>query len=60
MKFYIIWPERRFVSEETIAMWFSDALANEEIDAELARVTDPEMMARELHYAGLITLGRRS
>ena len=54
--FEIIWPERRFVSEDKIRVWYSDAVANGE--AEETDLTEVEEMARELSSIGHITLGR--
>lgn len=51
----IVWPERRAVSDEWIAMQYSDAVANGDCDAGMVSVGD---MAAELHEAGLITLSR--
>ncbi len=57
MKFEIIWPNRRWVSEDQIKMWYSDAMGNGDIDDD-GILNDPEEMARELHNIGTITLGR--
>jgi hypothetical protein len=57
MMFEIIWPEHRWVDENQIKVWYSDALANGEVDNEDI-FDDPEAMARELHDIGTITLGR--
>jgi len=54
--FQIIWPERRWVSEDQIKMWYTDAVANGE--AEETQLNDVEEMARELSSIGHITLGR--
>ena len=54
-RFQIIWPEYRFVSEEKIRTWYSDAVANGETGA--TDLLDPEEMARELDSIGVITLG---
>ncbi len=56
-RFEIIWPEHRYVSEDQIKLWYSDAIANG--DAEETNLNDPEEMARELSSIGVITLGRR-
>ncbi len=55
-RFELIYPERRFVSEQQIRTWYSDAVANGE--AEETNLRDPEEMARELQSIGHITLGR--
>lgn len=55
-RFEIIWPEYRFVSEAQIRTWYVDAVANG--DAEETDLRDPEEMARELSFVGIITLGQ--
>ena len=65
-RFTIIWPEHKVISGDKIALWFSDAVANGEIDE--AYASDPEFtgddrfraMAKELHNLGHITLARDS
>jgi hypothetical protein len=51
----IIWPERRMVPTETLRNWFSDAVANGEIDAEESDGTLYQM-CRALESAGIVTL----
>lgn len=53
--FEIIWPEKRWVSEDQIKTWYFDAVENGEANAGL---NDVEEMARELSSIGHITLGR--
>lgn len=56
---YIIWPERRIVPGKTIRLWFSDAIANGDIEPDEVDGSDSlEYCAKALSYAGLITLGR--
>jgi len=55
---YIVYPERKFVSEETIAGWFADAVENREISPEYLGATDLETMIRALNDAGIITTAR--
>jgi hypothetical protein len=57
MRFHTIWPENRYVSEEQIRSWYADAVANGE--TELTELRDPEDMAHELSWIGVITLGHR-
>lgn len=57
MQFEILWPDRRWVSENQIKIWYSDALANGDAEDETI-FEDTEAMARELHDIGIITLGR--
>lgn len=55
-KFVILWPEKRVVGAEQIKSWYSDAVANNQ--ATKKDLTDPMEMAHELHYVGIITLGK--
>lgn len=55
-RFFILWPEQRYVTAAQIETWYSDAIANEEVD-DLTCET-PADKAAELHHAGVITLGR--
>jgi hypothetical protein len=57
MKFEIVWPDHRWVSEDQIKIWYSDALVNGNAEDETI-FDDPEAMARELSDIGTITLGR--
>lgn len=50
----IVWPEKRIVTEEQIATWYSDAVANGEATA---GITDPLKQALALDDAGIITVG---
>lgn len=56
MDFKLLYPERRVVSERQIKTWYSDAVANDEVDDKTC--TDVIDMAKELSSAGIITLGR--
>jgi hypothetical protein len=66
MQFEIIWPEKRWVTAQRIAIWYGDAVANGKISADdvghairaASSLAGPELQARALHNAGLITLGR--
>jgi hypothetical protein len=53
-KFLVIWPERRIVAGDEIAIWYADAKANLEV---LGTAKTNADKARELDDAGLITLG---
>jgi hypothetical protein len=55
--FHILWPEVKDVSSDTIEMWYADAVANDEIDADLMNLNDNVEKAKALDDAGLITLG---
>jgi len=56
-QFFIVYPERRWVSEAKVITWYRDAVANGEITdrTKLVRVSD---MLSELEDAGLVTQGR--
>jgi hypothetical protein len=58
LKFWIIWPENRFVSENQMKTWYFDAVANNEISREYLDLKDVSKMAAALNDAGLITLGQ--
>ncbi len=51
----VIWPERRYVDDSVIRRWYADAVANREVEE--TGLNDPREMAKELHGAGVITLG---
>jgi hypothetical protein len=48
----IVWPVRRTVSEDTIRMKYSDAVANGEV--EYTDLTDIDMIMDELESAGQV------
>lgn len=55
MSYYtILYPEARVVSDKQILTWYSDAVANEQVDD--AGSVSAEQAASILHEAGLITL----
>lgn len=58
----IIWPERRFVPAAKINVWYSDAIANGEVDDGDLGIPDAEFQrqARVLAYIGFITIGAAS
>lgn len=58
MRFWIIWPEARFVPAAQIRRWYFDAVANDQIAPEYLDEVRPERMAEALSDAGLITLGQ--
>lgn len=55
-RFHIIYPDDRYVDEDKIRVWFTDALDNGELSDEDVYSVDDQAMA--LHQAGLITLAR--
>jgi len=56
---YIIWPEKRAVSDEEIASWYSDAVANGEIGPSYVPEMDSEKMAAALEDIGVLTVGKK-
>lgn len=57
-RFYIIYPENRFVTSSQMKMWYYDAVANDEIAREYLDLDDTARMAEALSDAGIITLGQ--
>jgi hypothetical protein len=55
---YIVWPEKRYVTDEQINVWYEDAVANDEIDAPYLDAKTPEAKAEALEDAGLLSIGR--
>ncbi len=56
----LVYPEKRVVSNETIAQWYRDAVANDEIAPDyLSTEKHPTVrdMAAALMDAGIITVG---
>jgi hypothetical protein len=56
----IIWPEKRFVTEETIEGWFADAVADNEVSPDDISAKTPMDKARVLEDIGKITVGTES
>jgi hypothetical protein len=54
--FFLLYPERKVVTATRILGWYSDALADGEVEGESD--VDAFEAARILDEAGLITLGR--
>lgn len=57
MSVYIIYPEQRWIDDTKLAMWYSDACTNGEVDDEYMGATTIKRMAAALSDAGIITLG---
>jgi len=55
----LVYPEKRVVSDETIAMWYADAVANNDIGPDYKGFEKHEIrnMASALMDAGIITVG---
>ena len=60
MTTYIIWPEQRHVSDETLWTWYRDAIDNRQIADEYLHAHDLQTVRRALSDAGIITLGQQS
>src|ERR1700722_5452729 len=52
--FYILYPERRVVSTHPLARWYTDAVANGQVED--CGPCSVQAAANALHQAGLITL----
>ena len=52
IEYNIVYPEDRWVSEDTIRMWYADAVANSEVD--YTDLTDIDEIMDELENAGLV------
>jgi hypothetical protein len=48
-----VYPEERWVSEDTIRMWYADASSNDEVDC--TDLTDIDLIMDELMSAGFVT-----
>lgn len=57
MKKYIIWPERRWVTEEEINMAYSDSVVNGDIAKEYLNAKDFQTKCNALDDAGILTFG---
>ena len=53
IEYNIVYPEDRWVSEDTIRMWYADAVANSEVD--YTDLTDIDEIINELESAGHAT-----
>ena len=53
IEYNIVYPEDRWVSEDTIRMWYADAVANSEVD--YTDLTDIDEIINELESAGHVT-----
>ena len=53
IEYNIVYPEDRWVSEDTIRMWYADASSNDEVDC--TDLTDIDLIMGELMSAGQVT-----
>ena len=53
IEYNIVYPEDRWVSEDTIRMWYADASSNDEVD--YTDLTDIDLIMDELMSAGHVT-----
>jgi hypothetical protein len=56
---YIVWPEKRYVTDDQIDVWYEDAVANDEIDAHYLGAETTQAKAEALDDAGLLTIGKQ-
>ena len=52
-----VYPEERWVSEDTIRMWYADASSNDEVDC--TDLTDIDLIMDELMSAGHVTFSTK-
>lgn len=53
----IVYPEKKFITEKTLRLWFFDAVANGYILADEVDASDSlEYICKKLHWVGIITL----
>lgn len=57
-EYYIVWPEKKWISAETIRTWYADGVDNEDISPEYRGATELDEMAAALDDAGIITRGK--
>ena len=56
---WIIWPQTAFVNEQKLRGWFSDAIANEEIEFDGdPNTVELNLICNMLGDAGLVTFAR--
>ena len=53
IEYNTVYPEERWVSEDTIRMWYADASSNDEVD--YTDLTDIDEIMDELGSAGHVT-----
>ena len=58
IEYNIVYPEERWVSEDTIRMWYADASSNDEVD--YTDLTDIDEIMDELMSAGFVTFSTKT
>jgi hypothetical protein len=54
--YHLTYPDNRVVTDDTIELWFAEALASNEIGLDYLEARDPDTMAEALADMGFITL----
>ena len=57
IEYYTVYPEERWVSEDTIRMWYDDAVSNDECDS---GYIDMDLIIGELMSAGFVTFSTKT
>jgi hypothetical protein len=57
IEYYIVYPEERWVSEDTVRMWYDDAVSNDECDS---GYVDMDLIIEELMSTGLVTFSTKT
>ena len=57
IEYYIVYPDERWVSEDTIRMWYDDAVSNDECDS---GYIDMDLIIGELMSAGFVTFSTKT
>lgn len=57
-RYWIIWPERRWLSHKDLLLAYEDAIANDELEEEDRDATTVQDIQRALSSAGIYTFGR--
>ena len=58
IEYNTVYPEERWVSEDTIRMWYADASSNDEVD--YTDLTDIDEIMDELMSAGFVTFSTKT
>ena len=57
IEYYIVYPEERWVNEDTVRMWYDDAVSNDESDS---GYVDMDLIIEELMNAGFVTFSTKT
>ena len=58
IEYNTVYPKERWVSEDTIRMWYADASSNDEVD--YTDLTDIDEIMDELMSAGFVTFSTKT